>query len=273
MASSSISLREFIYFLPHPIPPGIPIPYTPQLPNDPLNCGSPHEPTNTLVLTSPAGTFVDIRIHKPQTPEEPALPNTGGPPTRLSWAFAGRSTSRPAPEKENVRHAVWSHWVDNFHPVGATNIPKDEGDMYPLPDGREVEIGVLASPHTSELCTYEEMWKEVQIQVCEGMEEVKWCVVLRIDDVPRQTRGVVIRVGQYCQGIVKVGDQTTVERWEYALKKGVDEKYHMGDWVRVLRIGDLFVPCAVALKSAELEKGNVVTHGHMTWTVEEAVSW
>lgn len=147
--------------------------------------------------------------------------------------------------------------------------------MYPLPDGQEIEVGKLASPHTGEMCTYEEMWKEVPVLVCgvEGEGERKWCTVLRIDDVGRQTRGVVIRLGQFCQGMIKVGDQTTVERWEYVLKKGVDEKYCMGDWKRVLRIGDLFLPCAVAIKSSEVQQGNVVTYGNMTWTVEEVVSW
>jgi hypothetical protein len=275
MAESSISVREFICFLPYELPDDTPVPYTPNFPHDPLNCGPPFEPTDTLVLTSPRGTFVDLRLNKPEL-NEPALPNQGGPMERLNAAFAGKSTSQPVEREDEdtvtMRHAAWDHWVDSAYPVGAPNIPIDEGDMYPLPDGREVEVGLMESPFTGDICTYEEMWKEVAVKVC-GDEGMKWCVVMRVDDVARQTRGVVIRLGQYCQGILKVREHTTVERWEYMADDEAEEHLGMGEWTRTVRLGDLFLPCLVAVKSWDLWQGTRATYGDMTWTVEEVISW
>jgi hypothetical protein len=83
--SANISIRNYIYFLPYPLPQGTPIPYTLGLPNtNPLNL-PPHgfEPTHTLVLTSPGKTFVDIRIFRYlltylnfSTPKKPLLTRT-----------------------------------------------------------------------------------------------------------------------------------------------------------------------------------------------------
>jgi hypothetical protein len=54
------------------------------------------------VLTSPAKTFVDIRILKPVHPGEDTLPNDGGHLERLDWAFAGKSSSRVVPDPYTV---------------------------------------------------------------------------------------------------------------------------------------------------------------------------
>jgi hypothetical protein len=91
-SNASISVRDYIYVLPHPLPEGTPVPYTPGLPErNPLNYPTQtSEPTSTLVLTSPARTFVDVRVLK--GPGEELL-SEGDPQDRLEWAFAGRSES------------------------------------------------------------------------------------------------------------------------------------------------------------------------------------
>jgi hypothetical protein len=55
------------------------------------------------VLTSPAKTFLDIRILKPALAGEDPLPNDGGHPERLEWAFSGKSTSHVIPDPYTVR--------------------------------------------------------------------------------------------------------------------------------------------------------------------------
>jgi hypothetical protein len=103
-SNASISIRDYIYFLPYPLPPGTPVPYTVGLPNvNPLNYPpQAFEPTSTLVLTSPAKTFVDVRILKPVRAGEVGLPNDGGHWERLDWAFAGKSSSRVIPDPYTV---------------------------------------------------------------------------------------------------------------------------------------------------------------------------
>ncbi|KAL1799829.1 hypothetical protein ACET3X_000171 [Alternaria dauci] len=130
-SSANISKREYIYFLPYPLPPNTEIPYSIHLPDkNPLNLPSHQfEPTSTVVLTSPNRTFVDIRIYKSFKSTEPN-PNQGHA-QKLDWAFAGTSSSVPitlppsgphhgksqkrleAETWENVTHSTWTHWVDS----------------------------------------------------------------------------------------------------------------------------------------------------------------
>jgi len=91
------------------------VPYTPGLPDrNPLDYpAQPFEPTSTLVLTSPAKTFVDVRVLKPVGKGEDGseLPNEGGPRERLEWAFAGLSGSvvveDPFTVSDHVHRCFW----------------------------------------------------------------------------------------------------------------------------------------------------------------------
>lgn len=92
------------------------------------------EPTTTLVLTSPAGHFVDIRVLLPETTkvagplplplvrpellgvdavthETHARAATTGVET-LDWAFAGLASTSAA-DDEGKQKCKWEHWVDN----------------------------------------------------------------------------------------------------------------------------------------------------------------
>ncbi|KAF2731778.1 hypothetical protein EJ04DRAFT_442373 [Polyplosphaeria fusca] len=279
---ANISQRRYIFFLPHPLPPGTPVPYTLGLPeNNPLNLvPAASEPTRTTVLTSTNNTFVDIRITRPRQPGEVENPNVGGNMDRLDWAFAGTSTSvpitakstDPAPAASSAVHSVWTHWLDSRFPVGHTSIPPDEGDMYPVPNypTSTLEHGSAANPVTGRMECYEEMWEDVPVQAIPtstlpATGAKKWCVVLRLDDMQHQARGVVIRVGQFVQGLVKQGNRTYVERWEYNHAKEFFD--------RVSRIGDGFVPCPSTFEPTKLGLGNRMTYGDFEWVVEEMESW
>src|SRR5690242_17864714 len=158
-AHPNISLRTFIYFLPHPLPPTTPVPYTPGLPHtNPLDLPrQAFEPTTTLVLTSPRGEFVDLRYLKargghptddPEAEASTAAAAAAAAPPLLDWAFAGRSASSPAPEPHPVYGPytlnAWTHWVDSRVRVG-DGIPADEGAMYSV-EGGYVEHGVAFHP-------------------------------------------------------------------------------------------------------------------------------
>lgn len=168
--AANISVREYIYFLPYPLPPDTPVPYTTGLPShNPL--GLPticFEPTSTLVLTSPNNTFVDLRLLKPQQPADSAsaLPNRAEA-ARLEWAFAGSSISTVDVAHDEcydgVRHAVWTHWLDSRYPVGDA-IPPDQGDMYPLSPTLTLEVGHAFHPALGAVHSHEELWRDVPIQ-------------------------------------------------------------------------------------------------------------
>ena len=314
---ANISIRKYIYYLPHPLPAEAPIPYTPGLPNtNPLNLPPiPAEPTSTLVLTTPANKFVDIRILKPVQPGEPDLPNESGVQAktrpkiggktnagtekeedigqgrsgdvrqvfevvskkRLEWAFAGQSTSTPIPsrEKEGIKHSVWHHWIDSKFQVFSPEIPIDEGDMYPipalLPDELDLtlEHGASHDPRTGKWISYEEMWRGVKVKAVGGRKE-KVAIMMRMEDVDKQARGMVIRVGQYIQGMAMQGDMCVVERWEYIVKEDRDDADGM--WTRTVKIGEQSLPCAALFEEQELNYGTRVSTSGLTWIVEELVN-
>lgn len=265
----NISVRVYIYFLPYPLPPDTPVPYSIHLPDkNPLNLPSHQfEPTSTLVLASPKRTFVDIRLYKPFRKDSPsALPNQGEP-HRLEWAFAGHSTSIPLPDRddyEDLSHSTWTHWVDSRFPVASTDIPVDEGDMYPITTDLTLEHGHAFHPALNAVKSHEEMWRDVDaISTSSGS---KVCIVLRVHDDAAGVRGVVIRVGQFCQGIVIKGQEVTVERWEW--KDGEDK-----GWKRTARVGDLWVPCKAACREEVMAVGGKVRYGEYEWMVEEVWGW
>lgn len=348
--AANISVRGYIYYMPFPLPDGTPVPYSIGLPdNNPLYLAyPPSEPTNTLVLTSPASVFVDLRPLKglqigdadsPNQGEEEKIPgakhgeNRDANRARLEWGFAGQSTSTALPddgeadedessknendelEDEGIeadiqedeegqvkldkpRKCVWYHWVDNRYPVGFKDIPIDKGDMYTIPDSDfSLEHGHAEDPKVpGRWRTHEEMWRDIPILACAPSSK-RVCVVLRTEGemAGARWRGVIIRLGQFIQGIIKRGDLTSVERWEFieTEETGSDvdqEEYRneglgeeqglngkVGGWTRTVRIGADFLPCLATAREEELEVGMEVNvqlgPNHCRWIVEEWEEW
>lgn len=86
---------------------------------------------------------------------------------------------------------------------------------------------------------YEAVWR-----VTEPVPRVCVVLVLKgggLGDVGRGGAGggigMVVRVGGWCQGLMKVAGQVTAERWA---------KGRAGKWERVVRIGAGLLPCMVA---------------------------
>lgn len=182
------------------------------------------EPTSTLVLTSPGRHFVDIRILKT------ALPNKGFnhasllPRSSIDWAFGGTSSSSLI--SPNKSRAVFKHWVDSRSKDPEKEIV-DEGDMVPHPTDRNltVETGKMVNPATGIETEYEEVWRD------EEVAEAARLLVLRLHDDDSGKRGMFVRLGRYAQGVLRVGNSFTAERWE------MDEKDER-QWKRLFEAGD-----------------------------------
>lgn len=316
-SAANVSKREYIYFLPYPLPPNTEIPYSIHLPQkNPLNLPSHQfEPTSTLVLTSPNHTFVDVRIYKSfsKTSEDKnatdttPLPSTEstnqGNSAHLDWAFTGTSTSVPitpsptgpqhgksakkiaAETWVNVTHSTWTHWLDSRFPVGHKDIPVDEGDMYPIAPGLTLEHGHGYHPALGAVKTHEEMWRDVDVASTNEKGSMV-CVVMRCQADHADVRGVVVRLGQFCQGILMWGDKVTVERWEWEDEKvktvgetaevkvgGNSGKSEVEKWNRTVRVGDDFLPCGVAFRPEILSVGAVIKFQDFEWVIEECWEW
>ncbi|KAF2226386.1 hypothetical protein BDZ85DRAFT_229709 [Elsinoe ampelina] len=230
------------------------------------------EPTSTLVLTTRTRRFIDIRIHKPK-PGEPDLPNEGGPLSRLQWSFAGRAHTslRPAPRgfplpTSTILHCTWHHWIDSHAPAYRDTDVSDSGDLFPQPDGRTLEKGTMCNPATGREEGYEEMWRDEDVSPV-GKEGGKKAVVLELSERDGEgrewARGMVVRVGRWAQGMVKVATEVSCERWEWNEGKG---------WERKVKVGRLWLPCCVAWEEG-VEVGKEVRYGEWRWVVREVDVW
>jgi len=170
----------------------------------------------------------------------------------------------------------WTAFVDSRYPIGSSEIPIDEGVMYPIDAQRTLEVGHMYHPSVKAVRSHEEMWFDPAItSTCRDGK--KRCVVLRCWDDGMEmrdvegsgARGVVVRLGKWCQGVVKVGGgDVTCERWEW---EGGEEE--ADGWKRVARIGDLMVPCGVAFRHEVLGVGGRIKYGVFEWVVEEVWEW
>ncbi|KAI8634704.1 hypothetical protein F5Y19DRAFT_121719 [Xylariaceae sp. FL1651] len=227
------------------------------------------EPTSTIVLTSPERRFVDIRILKDSSGTGSTEEDTPYPPlTSLDWAFAGTSSSET---RNGVRHSTWRHFVDS-----RTREPKavvDEGDVFSQDHERTLETGCMVNPATGKLTNYEEIWTDIEAKGDpEGARSLEdpsplvkaRCVVLELRRDDKDERGMVICLGRYCQGVVRVGDKFAAARSEW-------EKGH---WVPKYRFGDIHIPTAEVVWPLELHpdglKYSTITSDGLVWKVVEA---
>lgn len=136
----------------------------------------------------------------------------------------------------------------------------DEGDMLPREDGTTLETGSMVNPATGNEAEYEELWLDV-----DATSEMR-CVVLKLEN-SKGARGMIVLLGNYCQGFMKngeEGDEMAAERWELDPEKG---------WRRTVRMGDLELPCAEIIKDGKsCDIGDVLETGAGTWAVVEAVN-
>lgn len=173
--------------------------------------------------------------------------------------------------------------------------------MYVMADGRTLEKGMMAHPLTGEFGVYEEVWRDVEVieageggikqadEVVEkGKEKIasgdrvdggndkggdgkggsdgerkKRCIVLTLSDDKRDDiRGMAIRLGQFCQGVLRSGDYFAIERWIW---------HESGGWKREVNMGDHWVPCGLLTADGDKipEVGGTVVFGDFSWTVAE----
>ncbi|ETN42996.1 uncharacterized protein HMPREF1541_02154 [Cyphellophora europaea CBS 101466] len=233
----------------------------------------PYEDTSTLVLTSPEGRFVDIRFPLDYS----TLPGRKGFDHHPSyWSFSGRSITRTPqqgsfPAWPYATHSVWQHEIDSRGP-GIV----DEGDMFDLPNGDSMEVGVMRHPVSGEQSMYKEYWTSPKLAPEYGLGLFP-CYVAETVAVQGDTglpKGRIIRVGPHCQSI-RATEPVDVERWTYTYR---DE---MHQWWDQARYGDLW-PTGVSLKEESvsplawwlckktIQAGDEMDTGDNVWRVIEA---
>ena len=143
----------------------------------------------------------------------------------------------------------------------------------------------MLNPSTGKVQAYEELWKDLPPERI-GSEPAPVTVVLRAENPDLATRGMIIRVGGWCQGIIRVGDEVSVERWRYrvvasgirgangdvdadGMNGATGERWEEGGWERVVRTGEASLPCCVCWERKDLKPGGEVWNGGLRWKVIE----
>ncbi|KAK4041636.1 hypothetical protein C8A01DRAFT_34361 [Parachaetomium inaequale] len=229
----------------------------------------PGEPTSTIVLTTPNRRFVDLRILKPASWDDAS--DITVPLSRLDWAIAGTSSSSVIPSNRDdagqvIKHGRWAHWIDSR--IADCDHVVDEGDMVDDPSDASLtlETGRMLNPATGVETDYEEVWRSEPIEMVpvpgDGAGGVT-CLTLQMDSSSEKVkRGLVVRLGQYCQAFARDGDSITLER----LKWDAEQQR----WATQVRIGDQELPTEIATYLAhETMLDDEVRVGGVVWKVVE----
>lgn len=136
--------------------------------------------------------------------------------------------------------------------------------------GISLEKGEMVNPETGRMTEYLEGWADVEplatlpaggedvegflremerrggfvdgrkvVDGSAGKKAGRLSIVLRHENLSRNSRGMVVRVGHICQGVLRVGEDFALERWTW-----VNEGQHAG-WRRDCKLGTLPMPCDV----------------------------
>lgn len=232
-------------------------------------------------MTSKDSHFIDIRILKEKWDQEKG--HHVNSEECLDWAFAGRSQTAPAEDSSAANgtkyHTVWNHWIDSRsdHPENDS----DEGDMTLQDDGTVLEEGETTSPQTGVKIKYEELWQDLPVDAI-GKKQNRSTLVVRAEDTEKKIRGLVVKVGGWCQGLMSNGDGLTLERWERDSESKAETEIVAGstrtrnDWVRTFRLGAQDLPCKRIVEHtdgkfglAPLPFGDRLDEQRLVWKVIE----
>ena len=120
--------------------------------------------------------------------------------------------------------------------------------METLASGDVLERGEMVDFDDGQLKPYEEVWRDPELHANERI-----AIVLETDG------GCVVRVGPWCQGILKVDNDTASERWH--------------DRVLVQGGGQELVANSIWELEKELAVGEMLQSGGRTWKVVERSVW
>lgn len=116
----------------------------------------------------------------------------------------------------------------------------------------------MVNPETGLETEYEELWRD-EDPLPTTSQKVN-ITVLRLEKGD-DTKGLVILLGAYCQGLLRRGDNITAERWQWG---------QSGGWVRTIKIGDDVLPCPEIMEKISSSCGELVAVGNDSWQVVES---
>lgn len=155
--------------------------------------------------------------------------------------------------------------------------------MWTQENGDVLERGIQRDPVTGEETEYEELWHDLEV-IPLGKKQNRSSLVLKAEDPEKNLRGLAVKVGGWCQAILKVDGALTVERWE---RKPIDstedqavtegaycDKKTNNDWNRTFKSGSATLPCEYICSNTSGKLGLNTTFG--CWhdeAMQSATNW
>ena len=175
-----------------------------------------------------------------------------------------------------LSHTVWDHWIDSK----SDNPEVDEGDMWMQKNGDVLERGKQKDPETGEEVEYEELWHDLEV-IPLGKKQNRSSLVIRVENAEKGVKGLAVKIGGFCQAILRSKDDITIERWEHkpadffqgkapVRGRGSHERTH-NDWIRTFRVGGGKLPCEYMVANTDGKIGLNTVFGERTdrsWTTE-----
>jgi len=199
----------------------------------------PSERTSTIVLTSPRGHFVDVRLLVASDTTSGSQPQHNT--FELDWAFAG-----------TAKHEI----------VDGTK--SETGVLEDLPDGNTLEKGWMEDPERGgELREHEEVWSD---EVCS--EQSCW-VLSSGAEGGKRPNGMIVRIGNVVQGVSKTaGGQIIVLRSRYG--KSADRSDDEMRWEVEYEKGPAIISFVRPDAIEEAQEGDkLISQGGTAWVVQE----
>ena len=212
----------------------------------------PEEPTSTLVLTAPKGHYIDLRFLVDASTETENK--------KLDWAFAGLAHKYEG-------GGSWDHWIDSR----SDNPARDVGRFSTLPNGNTLEEGEMMND-SGIIQPYEEIWKDEEVYpefavvyvCCEGWSSADVDAKRPLDgdyadskwgeSAIKSVCGMVIRVGSWCQGLLKSGGVVTAERWKYKER-----------WMLECKTGNTLLPCKTICSALSDTEHETISADSFVW--------
>lgn len=186
----------------------------------PQTSGQAEDPTSSLVLKSNRGYYIDIRVRRRTNPKESELPNEGGPIERLLLARAGRNITDLKGPIETSLMEKRAEWIQGMSlsgkPAGDKGVKDNRKTQRSGSDQVDSMVGqaVIDNPATGEAIEFDELSIDLPISP-NSRNGKRTSIVLLLQDQGRNVRGMVVRVGDWCQGLLQIGHDISVERWRW----------------------------------------------------------
>ncbi|KAI6089716.1 hypothetical protein F4821DRAFT_230764 [Hypoxylon rubiginosum] len=224
---------------------------------------APSEDASTIVLTAPSGKYVDIRFSTLPRSQAQAALAVKAQGKIWGYATAGLSTATIIPGKggcppyDCTVHATWEHPIDS-----SGSFDTDGADLLLLANGARMEVGSMVIRGKMQ------MFKEYWVTPTSGATERPCLVAELLEGGADGAKGMAIRIGDYCQGILQHGDEFWFERWE--VQEGKDHKWIKDERSNTPASEMGILPCWWMTEKARTLGETLLTDGRK-WCVTEVV--